>query len=1555
MRWFKSILWIPAAILVIAVTVIGAAWIGQPKPLNLEVPSSAGEAAGGAALSIDRIREHVRTLTSAPSRVSGYSGAADAAKFVVNELTTMGVTNIDVDKFEVVVPIVRSANLIATVPTGIITIPLHPLWPNLARTSATGPDGITAPIVDGGSGTEADIAGKMLRGSIVVMDWNSNAEWLTVPEFGGKAVIFRASPKSSGVLARNKFLTVPANIPRYYIEEKDLAQLDLILGKGEQQVTVKCDMAWDKVKTVNILARISGNDTPADNRDPDKAPIIFQTYYDSISVVPDLSPGAEQACNPAVMLELARFILSLPEKPARPIHILFTGGHGQALAGITRFVRRLKDGLDSGWNKETPGSLLTRMGRPALFVELDLASHSDRFGVFAYGQFRSYNDSQLHSRFTAMGLKLADFAKKQCPLLDPEKDLPCFVDAINAPQGRGWTTYFPYPPAFESELANMAGIPGITLATINDDRNLVDTPDDRMENMNFDLLNRQLVSEHGRRIGIPTFALALSFWKGPFVLQDVRTTLARVRGRILWLDQEKDYTPSQPLAKALVFIKMPRGDKYLMGTRGMPVAMSGEDGNFEFDGMIDITAGQEFKGCTLEAYGLASQDFVDANPAGMNEFRKVRARGGSAPADLTMDGSIIYAVDMANRLCKPFDILPGDQDLNLVAFPARTITLYGLTDPRGYLPLTDLQMLEVATQSPPFQYGQSRTDHSWGVSEANCITIWADPAIRLRLTLGLGFQKKRLVLLNNSVEAPIGNGFVLGELDNIPSMVLQGARDMWNLDESRLLKIESHGVNAPMVRDIHTTTREYLKKAETSLASMDYRQYRDMSERLWSLESKAYLELRDISSNMIKGVIFYLALLLPLSYVLERLLIASVTVRQRISWMLIIFIGSFAVLAVVHPAFRFTMTPAIVLIAFVILALAVTVMSLLTGKFDTLLKEQKHASGGIHEDAQNTGNVLARALDLGVANIRRRPQRGFLTAMTIVLVTFTLLSFTSLVPETGISTLTHPTGIPVYTGLLSRQRNWTPLPSLACESLKRTFQSDAGTLATNLNSVAARAWFYSDDVGKLSQIDIVRARSAQSAPARGKNHFAAVALLCMEAAEPAITGVDKSLIAGRWFKDDNENGIILPSHIADFLGLCADDIGSIVLMYGHELPLTGIINEKVFDAVRDIDGEQLTPVNFVVKTQVGGKDLSAKEKSDTLQEYKHYSVDQVAIVPLKLGRHLGTGIRSVAIRTGPAINTSDAAGDYARRANQAVLASDGSTVTLFSSVDTMSFAAAGQIGVPVLLGFIMVLGTMMGSVYERKREIFVYNSVGLSPTNVASLFMAESAVYAILGAGLGYLLGQLVSKLLLVTGTLSGLSLNYSAGTTVLTTVFTMLIVLLSTIYPARQAFKAAMPATVNDSDTGSTNLIAADTASFFMPFVAMPENIFAMQAYMHEYLDGLQGVTIGRLAVDNLKCNLEKIAGKPVPVLQFRAWLAPFDIGVSHDAELRITYREDRHIYQYHLSIARFSGDQQNWRRLVPGFATAIRKQLLIWRVLPAGSLDSYTKMGRALFETKA
>jgi hypothetical protein len=530
--------------------------------------------------------------------------------------------------------------------------------------------------------------------------------------------------------------------------------------------------------------------------------------------------------------------------------------------------------------------------------------------------------------------------------------------------------------------------------------------------------------------------------------------------------------------------------------------------------------------------------------------------------------------------------------------------------------------------------------------------------------------------------------------------------------------------------------------------------------------------------------------------------------------------------------------------------------------------------------------------------------------------------------------------------MLSRDRAWNPLPDALGDALRGSYQNESGAV------VAARAWFYSDAEGRLSLIDI----SDVSAQPR---HITASALLCVESGEAEITGVESTLVAGRWFKEADEPGIILSRHLAEQLGCGLGDIGRKVRLFGEELSLTGIVDTKRFDGLLDLDGEPLTPVDVVrqeAKTAQVAQKGKAQQKPDTLDEYIHFSADQIAIVPLSYGRQLRAPLRSVAVKAPAGMDTDAEASGYARRSNLTILASDGKSVLLYAALNTSQISAAWQVAIPLVLGFIMILGTMLGSVYERKGEIFVYNSVGLSPTNVSSLFIAESAVYAIVGAGAGYLLGQAASKILQATGWFPGLTVNYTAGTTILVTVLAMAIVLLSALYPARQAFRAAIP-DVERELAAETDLAsdAADTRRLWLPFVATPGHVTAVQAYLCEYLESIQGVTIGQIAVDSLRARVEEANGRPVPILEFRAWMSPFDLGVSHDVQMKILWRPETGVYQCHMSVRLISGDRQNWRRLMPRFVQAIRKQLLMWRILSAEEHLKYQEAGARLFGAAA
>ncbi|HDP36172.1 MAG TPA: FtsX-like permease family protein [Candidatus Hydrogenedentes bacterium] len=1543
----KRLLWPFFALLCVALTVLVAAYVGRPSPLVIQIPDFSGVED----LSISRIQEHIEALTRHDSRMTGY-GADAALAYIEEQLRSAGITEMEQQPFETAVPVVETAWLEGRTAEGAVRVPLHPLWPNLARTSQTPPEGLTGPLVDIGRGTEAEMNGLPLHDAIVVIDWDTDTEWLSIQEFGGKAALFRGTDRGTGAQARKKFLTVPANVPRFYVTEADQPALDVLLNAAASTpARVYCKMDWQPVAAHNLFVKLN------DGARADATPVIFHAYYDSISVVPTLAPGAEQATGPATLIELARFLKRLPETPRRPVYLLFAGAHGEAMQGMTHFTRLLSDGLDRGFSTELEDSLLARMGRPGVFVGLDLSTQSDRMGIFAMGRFRSQYEHILRPKFSMLAMRLDEFARSfmtNHPDLSIHTKTP-FVDCINMTLGRGWWTYFPYQAPFASEIPNVAGLPAVTLSTINDERRYVDTPHDLPERLHLDMFARQIRHEPGERVGLARLALAFVYWSGPFAGAEWDNKMSKVAGRVVWLHQEKDYTPNRPIRGAAVTYKTFRADKHLLGTRGVPMVLTDNNGYFEFDGMIDATMNGQFMNVYFEAYGLATERFAAENSEAMEEYVKVVNRGRSDKGPVAappLDGGVIYGADKARPEEFAFQIAMRKQveHLNLVAFPCRPITLYGLTEPQGFISLTDIQILDASTESPPFQWGTSYSDSWRGDPEENCISIWADPTLRVRLTLGFGMQEKRLILINNSAEDPVGAGYVLSELESIPSWVLQGARNMRHLDAYRLEQFESQGITNPRVLAMHHEASHYLDEAEQALAANDYSRYRLAAERGWALESKAYSELLAMANNMIRGVLFYLILLLPFAYCLERLALNGGTIKRRIAGMAVIFSASFFVLAVIHPAFRFTLTPMLVLIAFVILALAVAVSVLILGKFDGMLMERKHALTGIHEDTVALSNVAVRAIDLGIANIRRRPQRAFLTGTTIVLVTFTLLSFTSIVPEVSISRLRHPLGKPEYVGLMTRDRAWQPMPTPLYESLKRAYSKDAEAGAV----VAGRAWYFSDHAGNLSQIDLSPDDISDLPYSEAlERTFTAVSLVGFEPCEASVTGADNTLIAGRWFKEDDELSVILPDHVAINLGMDETDIGRMIRVFGEKLELIGIADSAAFDDLRDLDGEPLTPVNFVQQMLMDAQ-KSEEDKVYTLKEYIHWPSNQVVFVPFRFARRLGGAIRSVAIRMPDGATPDTEAANYARRSNMTILAGDGDNVTLYAALSRSRLTAAGQIIIPVLLGFIMVLGTMLGSVYERKREIFVYNSVGLSPTNVSSLFLAESAVYAILGAATGYLLGQMVSRILLMTGMLAGLSLNYSAGATVFVTLLTMSIVLASTLYPMRQAFLAAVPeqrGTLEGIEEDGVS--GGDTISMYLPFVATRGSLFAMQSYMAEWLDSIQGVTVGRLAVDDLRGFLEPAAGDDAyaPALAFRAWLAPFDLGISHNATLRIVYRPERGVYQYHLTAVRQSGDQQNWRRLTPWFILALRKQLLMWRILTPEDHRKYARAAGELF----
>ena len=160
------------------------------------------------------------------------------------------------------------------------------------------------------------------QGSIVLVDFNSGTRWINAAMLGAKAVIFIEPETTIRGEAENKFLTVPANIPRFWISKEDADELKDMVAKEEITARLTCTMTWERRTGQNIRGFLEGNDPVLKDE-----LVVLTAYYDSMSVVPAMAPGADPTGGIAALLELARIYSKDEFRPGRSILFVATDAH----------------------------------------------------------------------------------------------------------------------------------------------------------------------------------------------------------------------------------------------------------------------------------------------------------------------------------------------------------------------------------------------------------------------------------------------------------------------------------------------------------------------------------------------------------------------------------------------------------------------------------------------------------------------------------------------------------------------------------------------------------------------------------------------------------------------------------------------------------------------------------------------------------------------------------------------------------------------------------------------------------------------------------------------------------------------------------------------------------------------------------------------------------------------------------------------------------------------------------------------------------------------------
>jgi hypothetical protein len=574
--------------------------------------------------------------------------------------------------------------------------------------------------------------------------------------------------------------------------------------------------------------------------------------------------------------------------------------------------------------------------------------------------------------------------------------------------------------------------------------------------------------------------------------------------------------------------------------------------------------------------------------------------------------------------------------------------------------------------------------------------------------------------------------------------------------------------------------------------------------------------------------------------------------------------------------------------------------------------------------------------------MRRRRLRTGLTLLTLVLLTFTVLSFTSFRSQVRyLAFAMRHEG--AYAGTLIRDRGWEMLNEPTLEYALSHFGGHG--------LVCPRNWYIAFDEEQKKYVEVKR----------GAHYARSTGLLGVVPQEGQVTGIDQALVAGRFFSRDDEESCLLSTEMARSLGIGPAEVGSArVKILGRDLVVRGLFDGKAFARVRDLDNEPLTPADFQLSSTralgpiaLDDMAVAVEEAAMEIRPFVHLEPENVVVLPYQTLREAGGTLRSVGVRFAPGADGQDLVEDFLLRLAITLFAGlrdqgeEEVRVFSYTSVGMTSMEGLGALVVPMVIAALIVLNAMLGAVYERFREIGIYSSVGLAPVHIALLFLAEAGAYAIIGVTLGYLLGQGLGKALIGWGLLQGLSLNYSSLAAMVSALLVMGVVLLSTLYPARVASRLAVPELVRRWAPPPPE---GDCWEMEFPFMVGQSEVVGLCGFLANFFNAYSEESIGRFYAEKVRAVRQKGTGGEEYAVQLLLWLAPFDLGVSQFMQIEFLPTRVEGVHAVEIFIQRLSGQDTFWQRVNRRLVNGLRKEFLLWHTLDARSRAHHQKTAEEL-----
>ncbi|MBO3803901.1 MAG: ATP-binding cassette domain-containing protein [Candidatus Brockarchaeota archaeon] len=410
---------------------------------------------------------------------------------------------------------------------------------------------------------------------------------------------------------------------------------------------------------------------------------------------------------------------------------------------------------------------------------------------------------------------------------------------------------------------------------------------------------------------------------------------------------------------------------------------------------------------------------------------------------------------------------------------------------------------------------------------------------------------------------------------------------------------------------------------------------------------------------------------------------------------------------------------------------------------------------------------LTSTFSLATRNLKRRRMRSLLVLASILTLVFGFTVFTSFQIKSAVGSgrpsSSYPRGKPPV-GLMvvppPGPSEASGLPSSMVEGLR----------ADPLVASVAPKTESSPDYMEAQIIS----ESGENITIRGVIGFSAD--------EVKMNAIDASIVEGHYM-EEAEKAILISARAAERIRVKPGDKVRLSWVTGSGVPATesfmvaGIFDDLIFEQFVDLDGQPIRPYTLMN------------------HERAYMSADSVVVLNWQELLRLGLGkLTRINVQARSAEDVSDLAVQLVGKWRYFVYASDGKEIKLFyyRRDPTLSGGSA----IPMLLAMVglNVLACTLNAVYERRKEIATLSLVGLNPSQISYIFIAEAGLVAFIGGVVGYLLGIGGPRLLLSLGGPGFLTEKVSWTWSVAVILMAMFVSVAASVLPAIKASTIATP-----------------------------------------------------------------------------------------------------------------------------------------------------------------